>query len=137
MRINWYDPKNDPVKYIKQVQAEKQITRKEAEKIVRKWVPKEGDFQAKIKEAIKERYPQALVVKIAQGEYSQAGIPDLMAIIDGHFFGFEVKRPYFNKKSELQKKTVKWIREAGGTADFISYREEALDIIEAYFKTGR
>ena len=60
-----------------------------------------------------------------------------MAIIDGHFFGFEVKRPYFNKKSELQKKTVKWIREAGGTADFISYREEALDIIEAYFKTGR
>lgn len=133
MRINWYDPQNDPVKYIKQVQAEKQITRKEAEKIVREMMPKEPDFQKKIKEAVMEAYPEAYVVKIQQAQFSTGGIPDLMAVIKGHYFGFEVKRPYFHKKGDLQKTTIKQIRQAGGTADFVSYPKEALDMIEAYF----
>ena len=95
---NWYDKKTDPAKIIAETQAKKGITKREAEAIVRKQVPLEKDYQKKIKEAIQKEYPKALVVKIAQGEYSQAGIPDLMVIIDGHFFGFEIKRPYFHKK---------------------------------------
>ena len=136
---NWYDKKTDPAKVIAELQAKKRITKREAEAIVRKQVPKESDYQKKIKEVVKKAYPEALVVKIAQGEYSQCGIPDLMAVIEGHFFGFEIKRPYFHRKTEgtLQEKTIEWIREAGGTAEFISYPQEALDIIEAYFKTGR
>lgn len=136
---NWYDKKTDPAKVIAELQAKKRITKREAEAIVRKQVPKESDYQKKIKEVVKKAYPEALVVKIAQGEYSQCGIPDLMAVIEGHFFGFEIKRPYFHRKTEgtLQEKTIEWIREAGGTAEFISYPQEALEIIEAYFKTGR
>ena len=136
---NWYDKKTDPAKVIAELQAKKGITKREAEAIVRKQVPKESDYQKKIKEVVKKAYPEALVVKIAQGEYSQCGIPDLMAVIEGHFFGFEIKRPYFHRKTEgtLQEKTIEWIREAGGTAEFISYPQEALEIIEAYFKTGR
>lgn len=134
MRRNWYSKKEDPEKIIEMIQKEKGITKKEAESIVRKQVPKEGEYQKKIKEAIKKQYPKALIVKIAQGEYSQCGIPDLIVIIDGHFFGFEVKRPYFHTKSPMQRKTVEWIKEAGGTAAFVSYQEEALEIIGQYFK---
>ncbi len=137
MRIDWYDPKNRPEDIISQVQAEKHITKKEAEKIVRRWVPEEGKYQKRIMDAIGEKYPEALVVKIAQGAFSQAGVPDLMAIIEGHYFGLEVKRPYFHKKSELQKKTVEMIRAAGGSADFVTYVDEALGLIEEYFKNGR
>jgi len=133
VQIDWYDKKNDPLAHILRIQKEKGITKSEAEKIVREMVPKEPDFQKKIKEAVIEAYPEAYVVKIQQAQYSTGGIPDLMAVIRGHYFGFEVKRPYFHKKGDLQKKTIKQIRAAGGTADFVSYPEEALGLIEAYF----
>ena len=135
---NWYDKKTDPAKIINEIKEEKGITKREAESIVRKMMPKESDFQKKIKAAIQKAYPEALVVKIAQGEYSQCGIPDLMAIIDGRFFGFEVKRPYFHKKTEgsLQERTIEWIHKAGGSAAFVSYPEEALEIIKQY-QSGR
>lgn len=134
MRINWYDKNNDPLAEVLRIQKEKRITKREAEKIVREMMPKESDFQKKIKEAILEAYPDAFTAKIQQAQYSQGGIPDLMVIIRGHYFGFEVKKPYFHKKSSLQIRTIKWITEAGGTAAFISYPSEALDIIEEYFK---
>ena len=134
MRIDWYEKKNDPLTFILRTQKEKGITKREAEKIIRDQIPSESDYQKKIKEAIAERYPDAFVVKIQQAQYSQGGIPDLMAIIEGHYFGFEVKKPYFHKKTKLQEKTIEWIRAAGGTADFVSYASEALDIIEAYFR---
>ena len=134
---NWYDKKTDPAKIIAETQAKKGITKREAEAIVRKQVPLEKDYQKKIKEAIQKEYPKALVVKIAQGEYSQAGIPDFMVIIDGHFFGFEIKRPYFHKKTKgtLQERTIEWIRRAGGTAEVISYQEEALAAIRIFFQS--
>ena len=134
--INWFDKSADPLKIIKELQAEKGITKREAEAVVRKQVPKESDYQKKIKAAIPKKYPDALVVKIAQGEFSQCGIPDLMAVVEGHFFGFEVKRPYFHRKTggTLQERTIDWIRKAGGTAGFISYPQEALDMIEDYLK---
>lgn len=134
MRINWYDKKNDPLAVILQTQKEKGISKRDAEKIVREMMPDESHFQTKIKEAVMEAYPEAYVVKIQQAQYSTGGIPDLMVIIKGHYFGFEVKRPYFHKKSDLQKQTIKWITKAGGTAAFISYASEALDIIEKYFR---
>ena len=134
MRIDWYDRKNDPLSIILRIQKEKGITKREAEKIVRGMMPKESDFQKKIKEAVNEAYPDAFSVKIQQAQYSTGGIPDLMVIIKGHYFGFEVKKPYFHQKSPLQKKTIRRIRAAGGTADFISYAEEALEMIEKYFR---
>ena len=75
--------------------------------------------------------------KDIRSKFSKLNIPDLMTVIKGHYFGFEVKRPYFHKKSKLQKKTIEQIRAAGGTADFISYADEALEMIEEYFKNGR
>lgn len=133
MRIDWYAKENDPLMFILRTQKEKGITKREAEKIIRDQMPSESDFQKKIKEAVMEMHPDAFVVKIQQAQYSQGGIPDLMVIIKGHYFGFEVKKPYFHKKTLLQEKTIERIRAAGGTADFVSYPQEALDIIEKYY----
>lgn len=133
MRINWYDKKTDPLGIILRTQKEKGITKREAEKIVREMMPSESDYQKRIKAAVLDEYPEAFVVKIQQAQYSQGGIPDLMVIIEGHYFGFEVKKPYFHTKSPLQKRTIGWINNAGGTAAFISYPDEALEIIGDYF----
>ena len=66
-------------------------TKKEALAILRKEIKKEPYYQDKIKKALKAKYPKAYVVKISQSMYSQAGIPDIMMIYCGHYFGFEVK----------------------------------------------
>ena len=132
--IDWYDKKNNPAAHIARLQKEKGISRSEAEKIVREQVPQESKFQKKVRDAVSKAYPGGFIVKIQQGQYSRGGIPDLMVIVNGHYFGFEIKRPYFNKKSKLQTQTINQIRDAGGTASFVSYPEEAIGIIEDYFR---
>ena len=94
-------------------------------------------LQTKIKEALKKRYPDAFVVKISQGAYSQAGIPDVMFIKDGHYFGFEVKRPVVGIRSKLQEQTARMIQAAGGTAAFVCWPEEAIREVEEYEKNQR
>lgn len=49
------------------------------------------------------------------GMYGTAGIPDIIACIDGHFFGFEVKTN-IGKPTKLQEATIRKILAAGGTA---------------------
>ena len=77
------------------------------------------------------------MVKISQGAYSQAGIPDVMFIKDGHYFGFEVKRPVVGIRSKLQEQTARMIQAAGGTAAFVCYPEEAIREVEEYEKSQR
>ena len=79
-------------------------------------VHKESYYQAKIIKWLREASPQAFVWKAQQGPYSRQGIPDICAIIDGHFFGFEVKRPEGGELSPVQAQTIKQINAAGGTA---------------------
>lgn len=49
------------------------------------------------------------------GMYGTAGIPDIIACIDGRFFGFEVKTD-IGKPTKLQEATIRKIIAAGGTA---------------------
>jgi len=49
------------------------------------------------------------------GMYGTAGIPDIIACIDGRFFGFEVKTD-IGKPTKLQEATIRKILAAGGTA---------------------
>ena len=108
--------------------------KKDALVALRSEIPKESYYQKKIKDAIKKKYPypKAMITKIAQGAYSQGGIPDIFMLYKGHYFGFEVKRPCIGVQSELQKLTIKKIREVGGTADFVRWPEEALEIIKKW-----
>ena len=120
----------DERKFVRDFQISQKTTRSEAMKLLRRKIKDESYYQKKIKDALSRRYPSAYIVKIAQGSYSTAGIPDLMMIYQGHYFGFEVKRPIFGTEQKLQKETIRRIINAGGTADFVRWPEEAIRIIE-------
>jgi len=96
---------------------------------------KESYYQTKILRWLKEAYPGAFVWKAAAGPYSQGGIPDICAVIDGHFFGFEVKRPDNGRLSKLQQVALAKINAAGGTAAVVSYPVQAQAIIEQQGRT--
>ena len=64
---------------------------------------KESFYQAKIIRWLKEQYPGAFVWKAQAGPYCRQGIPDICAIINGHFFGLEVKRPEVGRTSPKSK----------------------------------
>lgn len=104
--------------------------RTEALAYLRKKVPKEAYFQKKVKKALIEEFPEAYIIKVAQGMYSESGIPDILCILYGHYFGFEIKRPVFGKTSAIQEQAISRIRKAGGTAEVVTYPEEAIKIIK-------
>lgn len=95
---------------------------------------KESYYQAKILRWLRDTYPAAFIWKAAAGPYSQGGIPDICAIIDGHFYGFEVKRPKGGRLSKLQELTIQKINAAGGTAAVVSYPADVQRIIEGVIK---
>lgn len=99
--------------------------------ILRDALPKETFYQTEVMSCLKAAYPQADVWKEAAGPYSQKGRPDVSAIVNGRFFGFEVKRPYIGVLSEIQAATIKKIRRAGGTAEVVSFGSEAVRIVAA------
>lgn len=92
---------------------------------------KESFYQAKIIRWLKGQYPDAFVWKAQAGPYCRQGIPDICAIINGHFFGFEVKRPEVGRLSKIQEQTIKEINAAGGIAAVVSYPEQVEKIIRA------
>ena len=57
------------------------------------------------------------------------GIPDIIACIRGHFFGFEVKTDT-GKPTELQKATIRKILKCGGTAAVVRSVDEVRALIE-------
>lgn len=69
-------------------------TREAADKFIREKMPKESYFQKKILDWIKDNAPNAIAWKEAAGPYSRQGIPDITCIINGRYYGFEVKRPF-------------------------------------------
>ena len=93
-------------------------------------VPLESYYQGKIKDYLKEKYPESFVAKISAGAYSRGGVPDILFIYKGRYIGFEVKRPYFGLVSKLQNKTIEEIRRAGGVADVVTYISEVEKLIK-------
>ena len=49
----------------------------------------------------------------AGAKYTKEGIPDILACVDGHFFGIEDKSKT-GKPKMLQLKNLEWVRDAGG-----------------------
>lgn len=98
---------------------------------------KESWYQARIIRWLKDNYPDAFVWKAQAGPYCRQGIPDICAIIDGHFFGFEVKRPEVGRLSKIQEQTIKEINAAGGTAAVVSYPDQVKETIEQWQSTQR
>ena len=70
-------------------------------------------FENKIKRLIEEN--DGWHVKFFANGFTKSGIPDILACINGHFIGIEVKASH-GKASELQIHHCKEIRKAGGLA---------------------
>ena len=92
---------------------------------------KESYYQTRIIKWLKEQYPDAFIWKAAAGPYSRGGIPDVCMVLDGQFYGFEVKRPEVGRLSKIQEQTIKEINAAGGTAAVVSFPEQVQKIIMA------
>lgn len=104
-------------------------TREAADKFIREKMPKESHFQKKILDWIKDNAPNAIAWKEAAGPYSRQGIPDITCIINGRYYGFEVKRPFIGVLSKMQEQTIKQIRKAGGRAWVVTSEKEVAEIL--------
>ena len=51
-------------------------------------------------------------------------------ILDGQFYGFEVKRPEVGRLSRLQEETISEIKKAGGKVAVVSFPADVQRIIE-------
>lgn len=83
----------------------------------------EKDIVAAILRLLKRR-PRCFAWKTHGGMYGTAGIPDIIACVDGRFYAFEVKQPG-GRLTRLQAATLDKIRAAGGVAAMVTSAEEA------------
>ena len=72
--------------------------------------------------------PGCFCLKEHGGMYGTAGIPDIIACINGHFYGFEVKTEN-GKPTKLQEATIRKILAAGGTALVVRSVDEVRTVI--------
>ena len=129
MRLDQFQTKDEAIAYIKEnVYGCADV--KHAEKYLRDHLPKESYYQDKILKFIQKAYPTAFAWKEAAGPYSRQGIPDVSAVIDGRYYGFEVKRPFIGVLSKIQEQTIKRIRAAGGIAEVVCFPEDVRKIVE-------
>ena len=94
---------------------------------------KESQIQAKIIKGLRAEFKGAFIWKAAAGPYSRQGIPDILMIYRGRFFGLEVKRPEGGRLSTLQAQSIEAINRAGGTAAVVHSLEEAEAVVKAVF----
>ena len=72
--------------------------------------------------------PRSFCWKEHGGMYGTAGIPDIIACINGHFCGFEGKTDV-GKPTKLQEATIRKILAAGGTAVVVRSVDEVKAVV--------
>ena len=85
---------------------------------------KESNLQRNIKQALIHEFG-GLLFKMHGGPYMPAGLPDLIGCIAGFYVAVEVKTST-GVVSEIQKETMRDIREAGGIAFVARNKEQAI-----------
>jgi len=73
--------------------------------------------------------PNCFCWKEHGGIYGTAGIPDVIACVNGKFFAFEVKTET-GRVTELQRSIIKKILAAGGTASVVRSADEVRAILK-------
>lgn len=92
----------------------------------------EKQFENKIKEFLKSH--DIWFTKVWGGGYQKAGIPDILACVNGRFVAIEVKGSN-GKPTELQKYNIKKINESNGVGiilypkDFERFKLLILDLL--------
>ena len=88
---------------------------------------KENDIVRAILNYLKT-VPGCFAWKEHGGMYGTAGIPDIIAGINGGFYAFEVKTPV-GKTTALQDATIRKIRKCGGQAFVVRSVDEVKEIL--------
>ena len=88
----------------------------------------EADIVRSIQRYLKT-VPRCFFWKEHGGMYGTAGIPDIIACINGRFFGFEVKTAT-GKTTWLQDADIRQINESGGTAVVVRSVAEVKTVLE-------
>lgn len=88
---------------------------------------KESDIVKAIMKFLKT-VPRCFAWKEHGGMYGTAGIPDIIACINGKFYGFEVKTD-IGKTTGLQESTIRKIKKAGGTAVVVRSVDDVKSIL--------
>lgn len=74
--------------------------------------------------------PHCFAWKEHGGMYGTAGIPDIIACVDGRFYAFEVKTET-GKPTKLQEAAIRKILNAGGVAVIVRSVDEVRAVMEA------
>jgi len=93
----------------------------------------EGKVKRKVVEVLKKH--EVWYFFPANNGFGKSGIPDIIAIVDGHFVGIEVKSAT-GKPTELQKICGKQIEEAGGTWLVVS-NDVTLEVLDAVIENRK
>ena len=93
----------------------------------------EGKVKRKVVEILKKH--EVWYFFPANNGFGKSGIPDIIAIVDGHFVGIEVKSAT-GKPTELQKICGRQIEEAGGTWLVVS-NDVTLEVLDAVIQNRK
>ena len=93
----------------------------------------EGKVKRKVVEVLKKH--EVWYFFPANNGFGKSGIPDIIAIVDGHFVGIEVKSAT-GKPTELQKICGRQIEEAGGTW-FVVSNDVTLEVLDAVIQNRK
>jgi hypothetical protein len=80
--------------------------------------------------------PETWVFKTHGSPMQVAGVPDLIGVCQGRFFGLEVKRPD-GKATPLQEAVMRKIQAAGGLVGVVRSVEDAAETLDAAPPAGR
>ena len=93
----------------------------------------EGKVKRKVVEVLKKH--EVWYFFPANNGFGKSGIPDIIAIVDGHFVGIEVKSAT-GKPTELQKICGRQIEKAGGTWLVVS-NDVTLEVLDAVIENRK
>ena len=80
---------------------------------------------------MKSFHPHIYCVKIHGGIHQARGLPDIVGVANGYFFGLEVKMPgKEHTVTEIQAKKLDDIDAAGGITGVVTSVQQAIEIIE-------
>jgi Holliday junction resolvase len=90
---------------------------------------REGRISGKIMDAL--RAEGVFCFKIHGGPTMMAGLPDIIACVDGQFLGLETKVPEKRSNvSPIQKRVHQLLRGAGARVEVVCGVQEALSIVD-------
>lgn len=103
---------------------------------------RETPIEKAIRKAIKQKWPNAWILKVVGHPFQKSGVPDLIGVVEGEFFGWEVKdqKPGESKEhayartSPQQRLMKKEINRAGATAVTVLSADEAVAVVEQRLK---